>query len=232
MSLENFYTQLPKKYKPKKYYNPNKLMPQHPFRLCIVGASNTGKTNTLMNIIDKSKSFYKIYLYAKKLDEPLYQCFIDTWLDKSKETGVDLITFSNDFNDTVKADDVDENVQNLIIFDDMVTESNLSRVSELFIRGRKNNCSIIFISQSYFGIPTQVRINSDYFIFTRNLKGNELLNVAKDHGGCVTINEFKKMYIFATKEGYNFFMIDLQQKDNKYRFRKNFDYSLTEIKKL
>ena len=138
MSLKNFCDELSKKYKMKKHYNPNTLMPQHPFRLCIVGASNTGKTNTLMNLIDQSKNFHKIYLYAKKIDEPLYQCFIDTWLNKSKDSGFDLITFSNDFNDTVEINDVDESIQNLIIFDDMVTESNLSKVSELFIRGRKS----------------------------------------------------------------------------------------------
>ena len=84
MPIKNFYDQLPKKYRQKKYFNPNKLMPQHPFRLCIIGASNTGKTNSLMNLIEESKNFHKIYLYAKKIDEPLYNCFIDSWLQKSK----------------------------------------------------------------------------------------------------------------------------------------------------
>ena len=75
-NLINCYEYLPKKYKTNKYHNPNKIVPQHPFRLCIVGASNSGKTNTLMNIIELSKNFHKIYLYAKKLDEGLYQYII------------------------------------------------------------------------------------------------------------------------------------------------------------
>ena len=138
MPIKNFYDQLPKKYRQKKHFNPNKLMPQHPFRLCIIGASNTGKTNSLMNLIEESKNFHKIYLYAKKIDEPLYNCFIDSWLEKSEDTGIDLITFSNDFNDTVDINDVDdEKIQNLIIFDDMVTESNLNRVSEIYISRQK-----------------------------------------------------------------------------------------------
>ena len=226
MALINCYDYLPRKFKTSKYYNPNKLVPQHPFRLCIVGASNTGKTNTLMNIIELSKNFHHIYLYAKKLDESLYQFLIDNWEARGAKLDQNLITYSNNIDDFVSIDDVDETVQNLIVIDDFVCERNLSKVSELFIRGRKSNCSTVFISQSYFKIPTQVRINSDYFIFTRNLKGNELTQVAKDQSGMVSIDEFKHLYRIATSDGYNFFMIDLKDKDDKYRFRKNFDYSL------
>lgn len=232
MALINCYERLPKKYRANTYYNPNKLVPQHPFRLCIVGASNTGKTNTLMNIIELSENFHKIYLFAKKLDESLYQYLIDSWEKRGDKLGIDLIYTSNDIEDMISVDDVDESIQNLIVIDDFVCERNLSRVSELFIRGRKSNCSIVFISQSYFGIPTQVRINSDYFIFTKNLKGNELIQVAKDQGGMLSIDEFRKFYRTATNEGYNFFMIDLKHKDNKYRFRRNFDFSLLNNSKI
>ena len=228
----NCYDRLPKKYKQTKYLNPNKLMPQHPFRLCICGASNSGKTNTLMNIIELSENFQKIYLYAKKLDESLYQYLIDTWEKRGEKLGMSLIQYSNNLDDLISVDSVDESIQNLIVLDDFVCEKNLEKVSEFFIRSRKSNCSVIFISQSYFGIPTQVRINSDYFIFTRNLKGNELIQVAKDQSGMLSIDEFKKLYRSATKDGYDFFMIDLKHKDDKYRFRKNFDFSLVTNSKI
>ena len=228
MSLFNCYNALPKKYRPREYYNPNRLMPSHPYRLCIVGASNTGKTNILMNIIELSKNFLKIYLYAKKLDESLYQYLIDEW----KKRAEDIITVSNNVDDIVDINDINENIQNLIIFDDFVVEKNLGKVSELFIRGRKSNCSIVFISQTYFGIPTEIRINSDYFIFTKNLKGNDLINIAKDHSGCLSINEFKRLYRLATRDGYNFFMIDLKTCDETLKFRKNFDFSLVTKSKL
>ena len=57
MSFKNYYNELPKKYRENKHKNPNKLMPIHPHRTCIVGASNTGKTNILMNIINESQKF-------------------------------------------------------------------------------------------------------------------------------------------------------------------------------
>ena len=121
---------------------------------------------------------------------------------------------------------VDESIQNLVILDDFCFEKNLEKVSEFFIRSRKSSYSSIFISQSYFAIPLQVRINSDYFIYTRNLKGNELIQVAKDQSGILSIDEFKRLYRSATKDGYDFFMIDWKHKNHKYRFRKNFDFSL------
>ena len=146
--------------------------------------------------------------------------------------GFEILQYSNNINDIVDLNSVDQRIQNLIVFDDMACERNLDKVSELFIRGRKSNCSIVFISQRYFGIPTQVRINSDYYIFTRNLKGNELILVAKDYGGVLSIDNFKEMYRNTNRSGYEFFMIDLQNKDVKYRFRKNFNYSLVDNRNL
>jgi hypothetical protein len=228
-TVANFYDLLPKKYKKKVYFNPNKLTPQHTFRLCIVGPSNTGKTNILLNLIEDSKNFRKIYLYAKKLDEPLYQYLVEHWTKKSNQLGIPLIEYSNDISKVVQPGDLDEGIQNLIVFDDMVTESNLSIVRELFIRGRKQNASIVFISQSYFSIPTDVRINSDYFIFTRGIRGNELIQIAKDQASGISQGRFKEMYGIATRDGYNFFLVDNQSKEPFMRFRRNFDHSLNQI---
>ena len=156
-------------------------MPSHPQRTCIVCASNTGKTNIFMNILNESKYFLKVYWYAIKLDEPLYQCggFIDNWINLSESIGFEILECSNDNDDVIDLNSFDQSIQNLVVFDDMVCEINLDKVSGLFIRGRKSNCSMIFISQIFFGVPTQVRINNDYYIFTRNLKGNKLTQIAE-----------------------------------------------------
>ena len=183
MSVKIDYNELPKRYIQNKHIDPNKLMPTHPHRTCVSGASNTGKNNILMNIINEYKNLYKIYLYAKKIDEPLYQCFINNWTRHGDSMGFEILEFSNDINRIVDLNSINQRIQNLIVFDGMVSEKNSDKVSKVFIRGRQSNCSIIFISQSYFGIPNQGRINSDYFIFRRNMKGNKLIQVAKDYGG-------------------------------------------------
>ena len=67
----------------------------------------------------------------------------------------------------------------LIVFDDMITDminnKNLnSIVTELFIRGRKLNISLAFISQSCFKVPKDVRLNTTHFFITKISNKNEL----------------------------------------------------------
>ena len=78
-------------------------------------------------------------------------------------------------------EDVYKNIENynpekkrkiLIIFDDMIADMINNKklnpvVTELFIRGRKLNISIVFITQSYFKVPKDVRLNSTHFFITR-----------------------------------------------------------------
>ena len=221
----NIYKLIPKKYLTEKYYNPNPLTPKHPARICFVGASGTGKTSTLIWMINEAKNFQKIYLYAKKLTEPLYEWLIDTWEQKSKEIGKDLIEYSNSVDDIINVDSIDESLQNLIIIDDMISEKNLSKVSELFIRSRKQNCTIAFLSQRYHAIPSDVRINSNYFIFMPGIRGRDMINMATDQAGAFDRETFMTMYRKATANN-GFLLIDNETTDKKLMFRRNFDQSL------
>ena len=121
-----------------------------------------------------------------------------------------MIEYSESLNDAVTLQEVDETIQNLIVFDDMIVEKNLKQVEELFIRGRKSNCSIIFISQSYFAIPQIIRQNSNYFLLTRGLSGKNLINIAADHVGSVDSEEFRNTYRKFTKDG-DLMLIDTVQ---------------------
>ena len=61
----------------------------------------------------------------------------------------------------------------LIVFDDLIADmihnKNLdSVVTELFIRGRKLNISLFFITQSYFKVPKDVRLNTNHFFIAKN----------------------------------------------------------------
>ena len=86
----------------------------------------------MLNIISKSKNFHKFYLYAKKLDEPIYQYFIDNWPRRGEDIGFDLLEYSSDINDIIDLNFVDQSIQKLRVFDDIVCERNLDKVSELF----------------------------------------------------------------------------------------------------
>ena len=61
----------------------------------------------------------------------------------------------------------------LIVFDDMVVDMIHNKklnsiVTKLFIKGRKLNISLVFITQSYFKVPKDVRLNTSHFFITKN----------------------------------------------------------------
>ena len=152
------------------YVNENKTknnknwpyIPDHPYRILIIGGSGSGKTN-LLNLIENQPDIDKIYLYAKDPYESKYQYLIN------KREGVSInhlndpkacIKYSNDIHDVYKNIDEcspDKESKILIVFDDMISDMirnkklNL-RITGLFIRGRKLNIYLVFITQSYFNI--------------------------------------------------------------------------------
>ena len=74
----------------------------------------------------------------------------------------------------------------LIVFDDMIADMIKNKklnpiVTELFIRGRKLNISIVFITQSYFKVPKDVRLNSTHFFIMKILNKRELQQIALNH---------------------------------------------------
>ena len=85
---------------------------------------------------------------------------------------------SEDLEDLASLKDVEESIQNLIVFDDIIVEKNLKHVGELFIQGHKSYCPIIFMSQSHYAIPKIIRQNSNSFLLAKGLSGKNLINIA------------------------------------------------------
>ena len=129
-------------------------IPDHPYRILIIGGSGSGKTNALLNLINKQPDIDKIYLYAKDPYEDIYQFLFN----KRKSIGLKhfndpkvCIEYSNDMQDVYK--NIDEynpgkKRKILILFDDMIADMINNRklnsiVTELFIRGTKLNISLV-----------------------------------------------------------------------------------------
>ena len=133
-------------------------------------------------------------------------------------------------------DDVYENIdgynpirkrKKLIDFDEMIADIMDNRrfqaiIKELFIRCRKLNISLVFITQSYFFVPKDVRLNSTYYLIMKINNRIELKNIATDHSADIDYQDFKKIYRECTKEPYNFLTIDTTlPASDPLRFRKN-----------
>ena len=120
----------------------------------------------------------KFYLYTKDLSEPKYQFLIKKQEDAEIKHLNDPNTFIECSN---KMDDVYENIDDynpnrkgkiLIVFDDIIADIVTNKkfpavIKELFIRCRKLNISLIFITQSYFSVPKDVRLNSTHYLFMK-----------------------------------------------------------------
>ena len=150
-------------------------IPDHPQRILIIRGSGSRKTNVLLNLINNQTDIDKIYLYAKDPYESKYQLLIN----KRKSIGLKhfndhkaFIAYSNDMQDVYKnidEYDIDKEREISIIFDDMIADMINNKqidsiVTELFIRGRKLNIYLRFITQSYFKVPKDVILNTTHFL--------------------------------------------------------------------
>ena len=115
----------------------------------------------------------------------------------------------------------------LIIFDDMIADMiNNNKlnpiVTELFIRGRKLNISIVFIKQSYFKVPKDVRLNCTHFFIMKIPNKRELQQIALNYSSDIDFKDFMNIYKKSTKESYSYLGNDTTlPSDNPLRFRKN-----------
>ena len=173
----------------KTEHNRNWLhIPDHLYRILIIGGSGSGKTNVLLNLIENKPDIDKIYLYAKDPYEAKYQYLINI----REKVGIDhpndpkvYTENSNDMGDVYKnIDEYNPDPENkaLIVFDDMIADLiNIRKldsiVTKLSIRGRKLNISLVFITQSYFKVPKDVRLNTIHFLIAKIPNKRELQQV-------------------------------------------------------
>ena len=132
----------------------------------------------LLNLVENQPDIDKIYLHAKDPYEAKYQYLINKRVDVGINHFNDskaFIDYSNDMRDFYKNIDeynVDKENKILIVFDDMIADMIHNKtlnliVTGLFIRGKKLNISLVFITQSYFKVPKNVRLNTIYLFLSQ-----------------------------------------------------------------
>ena len=106
-----------------------------------------------------------------------------------------------------------KNCKVLIVFDDMIADMSNDKnlnpiITELFIRGRKLNISIVFITQSYFKVPKDVRLNFTHFFIMKIPNKKEPQQIALNHSSDIDFKDFMKIFKKCTAEPYYFLVND------------------------
>ena len=190
------------------------------------------KSKYILEFNKKSTDIDRTYLFAKDPYEAKYQFLIN----KRESTGLKrfgdpkaFIEYSNDMQDVYK--DINEYNEDkehklLKVFDDMIADMINNKklnsiVTDLFIRGRILNISLVFITQSYFKVPKDVRLNSTHFFVMKIPNKRELQQIALNHSSDINSKDFIKIYKKCTAKPYSFLVNDATlASDNPLRFRK------------
>ena len=218
---KNFYELLPASFV-QKIPNPDfELHGLHlPFRGIIIAASGGGKTTLVMEILSRMpKTFDKVIITCRSSDEPLYQYLIES---SDPET---LEVFEYDRDGLPLIDHYkDRNTHKLIVYDDLISlnEKELEPVVDAFIRGRKFNCSLLFLTQSYYRCPRTIRLQANYLFLKKLSSTKELNMILSECSLGVNKEQLHQIYKMCTKSPFDFLLISLSDCENKGKFKHNF----------
>ena len=202
MEIPNYDVDIKNKKFRQLYY----FMPNDTFRMLICGNSGSGKTNLLYHMLIVPPLYCdEIHLYAKNLEQEKYQNLMNKMNEINGKTGFDIITVSND--EIIPINDLDyDDYQKLVIFDDYVCEKNQRQIVDYIIQGRHKNCSVIYLSQSFYKTPRDIRLNCSYYCIYDFPSSRERNMISSELG--VDKEKYKK----ATKEQYDFYMLINQER--------------------
>ena len=140
-----------------------------------------------------------------------------------------FIEYSNDMHVYKNIDVYNPDKENkiLLVFDDMIADMIHNKklnsiITKLFISGRKLNISLVFITQSYFKVPKDVRLNSSHFFIAKIPNKKELQQIAINHSSDINTKDIANICRKCMDEPYSFLVNDTTlASNNTLRFRKN-----------
>ena len=187
----------------------------------------------MLNLIKHEPDIDKICLYSKDPYEAKYRLLINIRESAGLKYFNDSKAFSEYSNDM---DDIYKNIEEynpnkqrkiLIAFDDMIAymlgnKKHNAVVTELFIRGRKLNIYLVIITQSYFAVLKNIRLNSTNYFVMKIPNKRELQQTTFNHTSDIGFQDFMNLYKTCTAKPYSFLVIDTTLAfDNSSRFRKS-----------
>ena len=153
------------------------------------------------NLIENQREIDKIYLYVKDPYQAKYQYLVKIRGKVGRDyhndprSYIEYSNYKHDVYGNICEYNPDPENKIIIVFDDMIADMIDNKkldsiVTELFIRGRKLNISLVFIMQSYFKVPKDVRLNKTHFFIAKIPNKRELQQIATNHSSDISSKNF------------------------------------------
>ncbi len=218
--IQNFYEKIPKDML-FKAYNPNFHLHgiNIPFRMCVCAPSGAGKSNFIVNLINlfskgEHGTFADITIVTRNADEPLYN-----YLVKKSEGRISVLEGTSNI---PKLDDMDKNENHLVIFDDLVLSKDQTPMENYYIRARKLNCSVVYLSQMFYKVPLMIRNNCMYIVILKLQSGKrEIKSILSSYGLGISPEQMFGMYQHVIQKKFQPLLIDLEAPNDR-KFRRGF----------
>jgi len=195
------------------------ILPKHPFRCYIVGASGSGKTNLLLNLLTRD-GYYKNYFDRIFVISPTALSLDQSYQELEKKTkyknGKDLFYFGCD-EKVLKSilevqEDEKKKAKSLVVLDDIVSYGKFCRSNELLqfaVMSRHYNISMFVLSQAFHLIPKSIRLNMSAVCYFKGSSVETETLVEQYCPSGYTKKQFQKIVEKATEEPYSFLFINL-----------------------
>lgn len=193
----------------------------------IIGATGRGKSTLLLNMF-KYMYFDKLYVFAKDIEEDIYEKVLKPQVEhmeyqinskiqsvkKSKSENVKIGYFSNDMKDLPKLEEMDRKAQKIVVFDDFLNDKKANDIiKNYFTMSRKKGVSCIYLAQNLFDVPKQIRKNVQYVVIFDNGSAKEKQEIAKVYASKIPYHDFIDIYDDVMQNDEHAYMvIDLTAK--------------------
>lgn len=188
------------------------------FRMLVSGQSNSGKTNVVVHMIRCPLVYYdELYIYTNNHHQDKIKDLVQVFDNLSKKVGYDILKVESPDN-ILDTKEYPLDSRKVVIFDDVINEPThvQKKIANHYTDGRQHNISPIYISQSYYDVPSKVRHNCSHLIL--------FPPTTKRHYDLIAKENRVRPEFFDTLAPYEFLFLD---KSNK-RATKNFDEPIYE----